>query len=154
MPSLSKRTAGLILFIATAVATVEADFLVRGLETAALSMGVTETFIGVVLIAIITNIAEKSAAIGFALDNKLDISIEIGLSSAIQVALFVVPILILVSQIFGYGFLLVFSIFEVIAVMLAVMIVNHLAADGRCNWLEGAQLLSVYLIIAIAFFFI
>ena len=86
--------------------------------------------------------------------NKISIAIEIGTSSAIQIALFVVPILILVSQLYGYGFVLVFSLFEIVAVILTVMIINHLAADGRCNWLEGAQLLSVYLIIAIAFYFI
>lgn len=153
-PILTKKLAALILFIATILATLESEFLVSGIKEFALNFGITETFIGFVLIAIITNIAENSTAVNFALKNKVDVSLEIGLSSAIQIALFVVPILILVSGIFGYGFLLVFSMFEVIAVILAVMIINHLVADGRCNWLEGAQLISVYLILAISFYFI
>jgi Ca2+:H+ antiporter len=153
-PSMSKRLAALILLLAVVVVAVESEFLVHGIETAATTIGITQTFIGIVVIAIITNIAEKSTAVHFALENKLDVSIEIGLSSAIQIALFVVPILMLVSQLFNFGFTLVFTPFEILAVMLAVFIVNYLSADGRCNWLEGAQLISVYAIIAIAFFFV
>ena len=153
-PILSKRAASIILLVATVFAAFEAELLVKGIEKAALSIGISYTFIGVVLIAIITNIAEKSAAVSMARKNKLNVSIEIGLSSAIQIALFVVPILMFLSQVLGYGFTLTFSVFEVMAIMLAVLIVNDLAADGRCNWLEGAQLIAVYLILAAAFFFI
>jgi Ca2+:H+ antiporter len=153
-PVFSIKFASLVLCLTTIMAAIESEFLVGTIKDAALSFGITETFIGVVIIAIITNLAEKSAAISFALKDHLDISLEIGLSSAIQIALFVVPILVFISHIFNYGFLLSFSIFEIISVILAVTIINHLAADGRCNWLEGAQLISVYLIIAIAFFFI
>jgi Ca2+:H+ antiporter len=153
-PLITKRLAAFILFVSTIVVAFESELLVNGLEKAALSIGISQTFIGVVLIAIVTNIAEKSVAISMAIRNKLNVSLEIGLSSAIQIALFVVPILIFVSQVMGYGFVLKFSVFEIIAIMLPVMIINDLAADGRCNWLEGAQLISVYLIIATAFFFI
>jgi len=153
-PSLSKKTAAIMLFIATVVVALESELLVSGISSAALNLGIRETFIGAVIIAIITNVAEKSTAIHFALKNKLDVAIEIGLSSAIQIALFVVPILIAASYFIGHEFSLVFSMFEIIALFFAVMIVNHLAADGKCNWLEGAQLISVYLIIIIAFFFL
>jgi len=153
-PTMSRRLAALILLLTVIVVAVESELLVKGIEEAASTMGITQIFIGIVLIAIITNIAENSTAIHFALENKLDVSIEIGLSSAIQIALFVVPILMLVSQVFNFGFSLVFTPFEILSVVLAVMIINYLSADGRCNWLEGAQLISVYLIIAIAFFFI
>jgi Ca2+:H+ antiporter len=153
-PTMSKRLAALILLLAVVVVAIESEFLVHGIETAAVTIGISQTFIGIVVIAIITNIAEKSIAVHFALQNKLDVSIEIGLSSAIQIALFVVPILMLVSQIFNFGFTLVFTPFEILSVMLAVLIVNYLSADGRCNWLEGAQLISIYFIIAIAFFFV
>jgi Ca2+:H+ antiporter len=153
-PTMSKKLAASILFLAICVVAAVSEFLVQGIETAAATFGITQIFIGIVIIAIITNIAEKSTAVHFALENKLDVSIEIGLSSAIQIALFVVPILMLVSQIFNFGFNLVFTPFEILAVMLAVLIVNYLSADGRCNWLEGAQLISVYSIIAIAFFFV
>lgn len=153
-PTLSMKTAGIMLLVATAIVALESEMLVRGIEVAAKNIGLTETFIGLIIIAILTNLAEKTSAIQFALENKLDLALEIGLSSAIQIALFVVPILVLISQIFGYGFSLVFSLFDIIAVISAVMIVNYLSTDGRCNWLEGLQLISVYLIIAIAYFFL
>jgi len=153
-PTMSKKLAASILLLTVVVVAIESEFLVHGIENAAVTIGITQTFIGIVIIAIITNIAEKSTAVHFALENKLDVSIEIGLSSAIQIALFVVPSLMLISQVFNFGFSLVFTPFQILAVMLAVLIVNYLSADGRCNWLEGAQLISVYSIIAIAFFFV
>jgi Ca2+:H+ antiporter len=153
-PILSKKQGALILLISIILVAFESEFLVQTIEGAAVTIGITQTFIGLVLIAIITNIAEKSTAVHFALEDKLDVSIEIGLSSAIQIALFVVPILMLISEVFNFGFSLVFTPFEIVAVLLAVMIINYLSADGRCNWLEGAQLLSIYLIIAIFFFFV
>jgi Ca2+:H+ antiporter len=151
---LSKQQATIVLLIAVTVVALISEVLVRTVEHAAVSIGLTQTFIGIVIIAIITNVAEKSTAIHFARENKLDISLEIGLSSAIQIALFVVPLLVLISTIFGYGFSLVFTAFEMITVLFAVMIINYLSADGRCNWLEGAQMIALYLIIAIVYCFI
>ncbi len=153
-PTMSRRLAASILFLTIVVVTFESEILVSTIEHAAQAIGLSQVFIGLVVIAIITNIAEISTAVHFSVKNKLDVSIEIGLSSAIQIALFVVPILMLVSQVFDFGFTLVFTPFEILAVILAVLIVNYLSADGRCNWLEGAQLISVYSIIAIAFFFV
>lgn len=153
-PTMSRRLAALILLIVIGVVSIESELLVGTIEQAARTIGITQMFVGIVVIAIITNIAEISTAVHFSVENKLDVSIEIGLSSAIQIALFVVPILMLFSQVFNFGFSLVFSPFQILAVILAVLIVNYLSADGRCNWLEGAQLISVYLIISIAFFFI
>ena len=153
-PTMNRRLAALILFITIVVASVESQLLVGTIEHAAHAIGISQIFIGLVVIAVITNIAEISTAVHFSVKNKLDVSIEIGLSSAIQIALFVVPILMLISSVFDFGFSLVFTPFEILAVMLAVLIVNYLSADGRCNWLEGAQLISVYSIIAIAFFFV
>ena len=153
-PNISIKVAAVILLVPLAVVAVLSELLVSAIAGATSQLGMTETFIGIVIIAIITNIAEKASAINFALENKIDISIEIGNSSAIQIALFVVPILVLISAIFNFGFLLEFTLFEVIAMFLAVMIVNYLSADGECNWLEGAQLVTVYALIAIAFFFV
>ena len=153
-PTMSRRLAALILLIVIGAVSVESEFLVGTIEQAALTIGITQMFVGIVVIAIITNIAEISTAVHFSVENKIDVSIEIGLSSAIQIALFVVPVLMLISQVFNFGFSLVFTPFEILAVILAVLIVNYLSADGRCNWLEGAQLISVYLIIGIVFFFI
>ncbi len=152
--NISIRAAGLLLLIATLIVAVESELLVKVVEEAAIELNLTQKFIGLVVIAIITNIAEKANAIHFALDNKLDISLEIGLSSAIQIALFVVPTLVVISQINGYHFSLVFPLFDIIPVFFAVLIVNKLSEDGKCNWLEGVQLVSVYFIIAIAFFFV
>jgi len=152
--TLSIKNAAIILLFTTIVVAFESDFLVRGVEAAAANMGLTQMFIGVVLIAIVTNIAEKATSIYFSLQNKIDISIEIGLSSAIQIALFVVPILVIISHFLNFKFSLIFSVFEVIGMFLAVMIINHLSADGKCNWLEGIQLIAVYLIIITAFYFL
>ncbi len=152
--TMSVRLAAFILLLSIVIVSIESEFLVTGIEDAAKTIGITQTFIGIVIIAIITNIAEKTTAVHFARADKLDVSIEIGLSSAIQIALFVVPILVLISQIFAFNFSLVFTPFEILALILAVLIINYLSADGRCNWLEGAQLISVYAIIAIAFFFV
>jgi len=151
---IGRAAAMAIILGSTALVALESEILVRSIEGAATVLGLTETFVGVVIIAIITNIAEKANAVHFALQDKLDVSLEIGLSSAIQIALFVVPILVLGGHFLGYEFPLVFSVFEVIAMVFAVMIMNHLSADGRCNWLEGAQLMAVYVIIGIAVFFI
>lgn len=153
-PTMSRRLAAILLLLTIVVVTFESEILVGTIEHAAQAIGLSQMFIGLVVIAIITNIAEMSTAVQFSMKNKLDVSIEIGLSGAIQIALFVIPLLMLVSEVFHFGFSLVFSPFEILAVILAVLIVNYLSADGRCNWLEGAQLISVYLIIAIAFFFI
>ena len=153
-PLLSRKNAILLLVGTVLVVAFVSEALVNSVEHAAVSIGMTQTFIGIVVIAIITNIAEKLAAVHFARENKLDISIEIGSSSAIQIALFVVPILVVISSIFNYGFSLVFTAFEVITMLFAVMIINYLSADGKCNWLEGAQLISLYLIIAIVYYFI
>ncbi|MFH1055620.1 MAG: calcium/proton exchanger, partial [Candidatus Altiarchaeota archaeon] len=152
--TISIRTASIILLLATLAVVFESELLVDGFKHATVNLGLTQTFLGVVVVAIITNIAEKASAVQFAIENKLDLALEIGLSSATQIALFVVPILIFISHIFNYGFTLVFTPFEIVSVFFAVMIVNHLSSDGRCNWLEGAQLISVYLIIVIAFYFV
>ena len=153
-PTINIKFAAFIIFVVTIISSFVAEILVGSIKESAIHFGMTELFIGVVLIAIITNIAEQLNAITFALENKLNLSLEIALSSAIQIALFVIPILVIISNIFNMGFILIFSEFEIISLILAVIIVNNLAADGKCNWLEGIQLISVYLLIAIMFFFI
>ncbi len=153
-PTMSRRFAAVILLIVIGAVSIESELLVGTITQAAAAIGITQMFVGIVVIAIITNIAEISTAVHFSVENKIDVSIEIGLSSAIQIALFVVPILMFISQVFNFGFSLVFTPFEILALLLAVLIINYLSADGRCNWLEGAQLISVYFIIGIVFFFI
>lgn len=154
-PEWTRRFASIVLFVFTLFAAIESEFLISTVSHVSESIGLSQTFIGIVIVAIITNIAEKSAAITMALKNKISLSIEIGTSSAIQIALFVVPILVFVSTfILHKPFMVLFSFFQIIAMIFAVMIVNYLSSDGRCNWLEGLQLVSVYLILAVAFYFV
>ena len=115
----------------------------------------TSVFIGVIVVAIIGNAAEHSTAILVALKNRMDLSIGIAIGSSIQIALFVAPLLVFASYFIGPAPMnLVFSPVEVIAIALAVWISGEIASDGESNWLEGVQLLSVYAILAIVFYFL
>ncbi len=112
------------------------------------------TFVGVVLLGLLTNVAENLSAIAYARRDLLDLSIQIGTSSANQIMLFVVPILVLIGALSGRPFALSFTGFELACMFLAVIIVNHLAADGQCNWLEGLELIGLYALIATSFYFV
>ncbi len=147
------RKALAVLFVSLLAVVFESELLVRSIEKASVELGLHQLFIGVIIIPVVTNIAEKIAAITMALKNHIDLSIEIGTSSAIQIALFVTPLLVLFGHFLTPSFTLVFPLFKVITMLFAVMIVNYLSSDGRCNWLEGAQLLAVYFIIAVTFYF-
>jgi len=110
---------------------------------------------GLVFVALLTNIPEHVSAMSFARRNNMTLSLEIGMSSALQIALFVVPVLVIVSAALPGGALdLVFSPFELAAVVITGMIANYVGSDGICHWVEGAQLIAVYTLIAIAFYFL
>ena len=143
-----------ILALATMLVAFMSEFLVGSVEAARESLGLTEVFVGVIIVAIIGNAAEHSTAVSVALKNKMDLSLGIAIGSSLQVALFVTPVLLFASYLFGRPMNLEFSLPEIAAVALAVWIVAGISGDGECNWLEGVQLLSVYLIIAILFFFL
>jgi len=130
------------------------EILVGSVETARLSLGVTEVFIGVIIVAIIGNAAEHSTAVWMATRNKMDLSLGIAIGSSLQIALFVAPLLVFISYFFGQPMDLEFSVPEIVAVIVAVHIVAEISNDGETNWLEGVQLLSVYLILAILFYFL
>ena len=117
------------------------------------SIGLSEFFVGIILVPIIGNAAEHSTAIVMALKNKMDVSVEIAIGSSLQIILFVAPILIFLSLLFT-PMSIVFNVFELVALIVSVIITNKVASDGKSNWLEGVQLLAVYLIIAAAFFVI
>lgn len=142
------------LVIATAGVAVMAELLVGAVEHTAKSLGMTEVFVGVILVAIVGNAAEHSTAVLVARKNKMDLALSIAVGSSLQIALFVAPVLVFLSHALGSPMNLVFTPFEVIAVVLAVLAVNVIVLDGECNWMEGVQLLAVYLILAIAFFFL
>ncbi len=144
-----------VLFIATIFVAMMSEFLVGSVEQARHSLGLTEVFVGVIVVAIIGNAAEHSTAVMMALRNKADLSVGIAIGSSIQIALFVAPVLIFASYFIGPQRMdLEFTIAEIAAVIVAVGITAQIAGDGESNWLEGAQLLAVYAILGILFFFL
>lgn len=153
-PEWSRRKAVAMLLVATAFVALEAEFLVSSLEPALEDLGLSELFVGLIVIPIIGNAAEHSSAIMFALRNKVDVTLEIAIGSSTQIALFVAPALVFISLFVGHPMDFVFSTFEVAAVALSTVLVFMISSDGRSNWLEGAQLTGAYLIMAISFFFV
>ena len=153
-PTWSRRKAVGVLLVATAFVALEAEFLVRSLEPALEDLGLSELFVGLIVIPIIGNAAEHSSAIMFALRNKVDVTLEIAIGSSTQIALFVAPALVFISLFVGHPMDFVFSTFEVAAVALSTVLVFMISSDGRSNWLEGAQLTGAYVIMAISFFFV
>ncbi|MEO7716580.1 MAG: calcium/proton exchanger [Capsulimonas sp.] len=153
-PQWSKKLAFLVLGIATVLVAIESEFLVKSVEGAAKSMGVNDVFIGIIIVAIIGNAAEHSTAIWMALKNKMDITINIAIGSSIQIAMFVAPVLVFVSLMLGHPMTFIFNMAELAVIGLSAIIVAFIATDGKCHWLEGAQLLAAYVVIALAFYFL
>lgn len=140
-----------VLIIATVLIAIESEFLVSSVEPMTKSLGLSEFFVGIILIPIIGNAAEHSTAVIMSMKNKMDVAIEIALGSSLQIILFVSPVLIFLSLLFK-PMSIIFNEFELISLIVAVLIANRVSSDGESNWLEGVQLLSVYLIIAASFF--
>jgi Ca2+:H+ antiporter len=153
-PAWSRRRAVVMLLVATAFVALESEFLVSSLEPALADIGLSEFFVGLILIPIVGNAAEHSSAVLFAMRNKLDVTLEIAIGSSTQIALFVAPALVFISLAVGHPMDFVFSTFEVAAVGLSTVLVFMISSDGRSNWLEGAQLVGAYLIMAVSFFFV
>lgn len=150
----SKSKSMVVLVIATAFVALVSEFLVSTVESAREALGFTEIFVGVIVVAIVGNAAEHSTAVLAALKNKMDLSLGIAVGSSLQMALFVAPVLVFVSYAFGTPMNLEFSLPEIVAVFVTVYLVFQISGDGETNWLEGVQLLSVYLILAILFFYL
>ena len=144
----------LVLTISTLFIAVMSDFMVGSIEQAREALQLTETFVGVIVVAIVGNAAEHSTAIMTAAKNEMELSFSIAIGSSQQIALFVAPVLVFYSYFVGAPIDLRFSLPQVIAVFVAVTIVFQITGDGETNWLEGAQLLLVYLVLAALFFFI
>lgn len=144
-----------VLAAATAFIAWMSEILVGSVEQAAHAWGMSQVFVGVIVVAIIGNAAEHSSAILMAWKNRMDLSLAIAVGSSIQVALFVAPVLVLLSYAAGPGPMnLVFTPGEVLAVVVTAVIAAQIASDGESNWLEGAMLLAVYLILAMVFYFL
>lgn len=147
------KKSAVILSISTVLVVLLSECLVHAVEAAAESLGMTQVFIGVILVAIVGNAAEHSTAVLMAMKNKMDLAIGIALGSGSQIALFIAPIIVFASFLMGKPMDLRFTEFEILAVVVSVIILSFVATDGECNWLEGAQLLAVYAILACAFYF-
>jgi Ca2+:H+ antiporter len=131
------------------------EVLVGSVEVAAKALGMTDLFVGLVIVAIAGNAAESTAAIRAALKGRMDLSVGIAAGSSIQVALFVAPGLVILSYwVGGSPMDLVFTPVEIGALVLAVAMTGQIAADAESNWLEGVQLLAVYIMLGIMFFYL
>lgn len=151
-PEWSKKTAIIMLACSTLGVVILSEMLVGSVESVTASMGLSEYFLGIILIPLIGNVAEHLVAVQTALKNQMDLSVEIAVSSSLQIALFVAPFLVFVSLLLNHPLTLIFNPFELLAVGAAVLIAALVASDGESNWLEGAALLAVYLIFGLAFF--
>jgi Ca2+:H+ antiporter len=150
----SKKTSFLILAISMIGVVAVSEVLVDSVEATTKRFGFGELFVGAVVVGIVGNAAEHSSAIMLARKGKLDLSIGIAAGSGTQVALFVVPILVIAGMVMNHHFTLVFTVFELVAIFLAAIILNLIAHDGKSNWFEGFMLTIVYIIFAAGFFFI
>jgi Ca2+:H+ antiporter len=150
----SRNKAIVILLLATGVVALLSEFLVGTIESVRTSLGLTEVFVGVIVVAIVGNAAEHSTAVVMALKNKMDLSVGIAIGSSLQIALFVAPVLVFLSYCLGQPMNLEFSLPEIFAVVASVYIIFQISGDGETNWMEGVQLLSVYLILGILFFYL
>ena len=143
-----------LLAIATIGVAYLSELLVGSVEPVIARLGISEFFIGIIFIPIIGNVAEHLAAVQLALRNKMSISVEIAVASSLQVALFVAPVLVFVSLLEGHPLTLIFNQFELLALIAGVLVAALVAADGESNWMEGAELLAIYVILGLAFFLI
>ena len=144
----------IVLTIATCFVALMSEMLVGAMEPAAHRLGLTQVFVGVILVALVGNAAEHSTAVMVALKNKMDLAYGIAVGSSLQIALLVAPLLVFASYLFGMPLDLIFTPFEVAAVTISVLIVGFVAMDGESHWMEGVMLVGVYLMLAIAFFFL
>ena len=153
-PEWSWKVALGVLLASAAALTVVSEVLVYTLEPAVASLGISEFFIGIIVIPVIGNLAEHVVGVTLAWKNKMNFSLITSIGSATQIALFAAPVLVFFGLLVGNPVTLVFSPLEVVSVAVGVMIAAYIALDGKSNWVEGLQLVSVYLIVAIAFFFL
>jgi Ca2+:H+ antiporter len=150
----SVRRSVILLAVAGAAVGLMSEVLVGSISEASESIGISEFFVGVIVVAIVGNAAEHWVAILVAFKNKMDLAVNIAVGSSAQIALFVAPILVLVSFVLGPSpMALVFNGFELGAVLIAVLIANYVTSEGESTWFEGVQLLAVYVILALAFGF-
>jgi Ca2+:H+ antiporter len=153
-PETSRAQAIVSLALATGLIAWMSEILVGQIAPVTRALGMTELFVGVIVVALVGNAAENSTAIIMARRNKMDLAMAIATGASTQIALFVAPVLVFLSFAIGHPMTLVFNGFEIAAIVLSVLIVEMISSDGETNWFEGAQLLAVYAIVAVAFYFV
>ncbi len=153
-PSLPLAVALVVLAAAAALIALTSEILVSQIDSVTRSLGWSELFVGLVIVAAVGNAAEHSSAVMMACRDKMDLALNIAVGSATQIALFVAPLLVLVSPLSHFPMSLVFHPLEIAAVILSVGVVTLVATDGETNWFEGFQLLSVYVILVVFFYFL
>ena len=151
----SVRRSVLMLAGAGVAVGLMSEILVGSIEEASEGIGLSPFFVSLIIVAIVGNAAEHWVAVYFAARNKMDIAISIAIGSSAQIALFVMPVLVLLSFVLGpFPLSLEFSSIEIGAVLLAVLIAAHVSQDGESTWFEGVQLLAVYVVLGIVFYFV
>jgi Ca2+:H+ antiporter len=151
-PEWSKKKAIIVLAVATIAVAYVSENLVHTFEAVAKSFGWTELFIGIIIVAIVGNAAEHASAIIMAYKNKMDIAVEIAVGSTLQIAMFVAPVLVLISLFYPTPMPLVFTVPELVSMVSAVLVMIIISNDGETNWFEGLTLLAAYLIMGIGFY--
>ncbi|WLR42528.1 calcium/proton exchanger [Bacillus carboniphilus] len=152
VPEWSTQKSLIILVLSTIAVAFVSESLVHTFESVADALSWSELFIGVIIVAIVGNAAEHASAIILAYKNKMDIAVEIAVGSTLQIAMFVAPLLVLISLFFPQSMPLVFTIPELVAMSTAVLLTISIANDGDTNWFEGATLLAAYVIMGIGFY--
>lgn len=150
----SKGVSILMLALSTVFVAIVSEWLVHSVEQVSHSLGWSELFVGAFVIAIIGNAAEHSAALLLAMKGRIGAAVEIAIGSSLQIALFVAPTLVLISLLLGQPMDIVFTPFELAAIGVATFITISITKDGATNWYEGVLLLTVYVILGTAFFFV
>lgn len=153
-PAWSKKRSILYLVTATVMVALVSEWLVHTLDTFTETFGLSEIFVGAFVIAIVGNAAEHSAAVMLAMKNKIGAAVEIAVGSSLQIALFVAPVLIIISHFLGNPMDIVFSVIELAAIGVSVFIAKSIIQDGATNWYEGLLLIAVYAILGVSFYLI
>jgi Ca2+:H+ antiporter len=148
------KRAVIMLAIAGALVGLMSEILVGSIQDASKDVGLSQFFVGVFVVAIVGNAAEHWVAVLVAMKNKMDLAVNIAIGSSAQIALFVAPVLVLASFVVGpEPMALVFNGYELGALLFAVLIANFLTQDGESNWFEGVQLLALYAVFGLVFYF-
>ncbi|KAI0899245.1 Calcium/proton exchanger [Annulohypoxylon nitens] len=151
-PHMSPYSAGAVLIVTTVLVSICADYLVESIDALVERAHISRSFIGLILIPIVGNAAEHVTAVVVAIKNKMDLAMGVAIGSSIQIALFVTPFLVVLGWIMDREMDLHFETFETVSFALAVLVVIYTVQDGKSNYLEGAMLMALYIIIALAFF--